>query len=213
MNYVALFLQTTTGLSPTVAGLFFIALTGGIATGSLAAGRVISHTGLYKPFAIASTATGVVSMAIFSQLHAGTPLFFIAAVMLLQGIGVGIGQQVPVVGVQNAASRGDVGAATGTVTLTRMSGAAIAISIYGAIISSHLARASIELPGGVDFRELTPRVLASLPDATRAAIAEVYVDAFFPLFLTASGMIGFGLIASIMLKNVRLPVGGKAVRG
>lgn len=213
VNYVALFLQTTTGLSPTVAGLFFIALTGGIATGSLAAGRVISHTGLYKPFAIASTATGVVSMAIFSQLHAGTPLFFIAAVMLLQGIGVGIGQQVPVVGVQNAASRGDVGAATGTVTLTRMSGAAIAISIYGAIISSHLARASIELPGGVDFRELTPRVVASLPDTTRTAIAEVYADAFFPLFLTASGMIGLGLIASIMLKNVRLPVGGKAGKG
>ncbi|WP_237370701.1 MDR family MFS transporter [Rhizobium sp. SL42] len=208
VNYVALFLQTTTGLSPSMAGLLFIATTGGIALGSLSAGRIISKTGRYKPFAIASTATGIVSLAVFSQMHAGTSIILLGLVMLLQGIGIGIGQQVPVIGVQNAASGADVGAATGTVTLTRMGGAAIAISIYGAIISAGLAHVSIALPDGGDFRNLTPQMLSGLPQAVQATVANAYSDAFLPLFLTASGMMALGLIAALMLPNVRLPVAG-----
>ncbi|NML74412.1 MFS transporter [Rhizobium sp. S-51] len=210
VNYVALFLQSTTGLSPSMAGLLFIAMTGGIAAGSLWAGRRISKSGLYKPYSVASTAVGVVSLAIFSQLHAGTPVVFIAALMLLHGIGIGIGQQVPVLGVQNAASRDDVGAATGTVTLARMSGAAIAISIYGAILGTGLAHMTNQVPGVADFKELTPAAMAALPEASRAMVANAYADAFFPLFLTACGIVAIGFVAALSLKNVRLPVAGKA---
>jgi EmrB/QacA subfamily drug resistance transporter len=205
VNYVALFLQTTTGLSPSMAGLLFIATTGGIAIGSLTSGRLIAMSGRYKPFSIASAALGVISFGVFSFVHAGTPLLLIALVMLLQGFGVGIGQQVPVIGVQNAASKADVGAATGTVTLTRMGGAAIAISIYGAIIGTGLSHVAIPLPNGQDFRNLTPEILSTLPDATRALVANAYSDAFVPLFLTASGMMLIGLVAALLLPNVRLP--------
>jgi predicted MFS family arabinose efflux permease len=205
VNYVALFLQTTTGLSPSMAGLLFIATTGGIAIGSLTSGRLIAMSGRYKPFSIASAALGVISFGVFSFVHAGTPLLLIALVMLLQGFGVGIGQQVPVIGVQNAASKADVGAATGTVTLTRMGGAAIAISIYGAIIGTGLSHVVIPLPNGQDFRNLTPEILSTLPDATRALVANAYSDAFVPLFLTASGMMLIGLVAALLLPNVRLP--------
>lgn len=209
VNYIALYLQTTTGLSPSMAGLLFVATTGGIAVGSIAAGRLIARTGRYKPFSIASAAFGVLSLGIFSLLHAGTPLIVIALVMLLQGVGVGIGQQVPVIGVQNAAARADVGAATGTVTLTRMGGAAIAISIYGAIVSSGLAHVQIALPGGADFRNLTPEGLAALPEAARTLVANAYSDAFVPLFLTASGMMVIGLICALFLPNIRLPREGE----
>ncbi|MDH4439690.1 MAG: MDR family MFS transporter [Rhizobium sp.] len=209
VNYIALFLQTTTGLSPSMAGLLFIATTGGIAIGSLASGRLIAKSGRYKPFSIASTAVGVISLGIFSFIHAGTSVVLIGLVMLLQGIGIGIGQQVPVIGVQNAASGRDVGAATGTVTLTRMGGAAIAISIYGAIIGTGLSHVAIPLPDGQDFRNLTPEILSSLPEATRALVANAYSDAFVPLFLSASGMMVIGLIAALLLPNIRLPVAGQ----
>jgi len=52
-------------------------------------------------------------------------------------------------------------------------------------------------------------MLAALPEASRAAVAEAYAGAFFPLFLTASGIVAIGLLAALMLKNVRLPVAGK----
>ncbi|MDR6104522.1 EmrB/QacA subfamily drug resistance transporter [Agrobacterium larrymoorei] len=206
VNYYALFLQTTTGLSPSEAGLFFIAVTGGIVMGSLTAGRLISKTGSYKPFSIISLSIAVIAMLSLSQVHAGTPLAIIAGLLLLQGLGVGLGQQAPIIGVQNSAAKADVGAASGAVTLTRMGGAALSISIYGAVISSSLKGTGADIPGVGRIQDLTPKMLAQLPAASQHAVADLYAAAFTPLFLVASATAVIGLIAAVMLKNVRLPV-------
>lgn len=205
VNYFALFLQTTTGLSPSVAGLLFILLTGGIVCGSLSAGRLISATGRYKPFAIGSAACSMVAFVSLSQVHAGTPVYLIGALMLLHGIGIGLAQQVPVIGIQNAAPSRDIGAATGAVTLSRMGGASIAISIYGAIIGSRLLNVGVSIPGIANIEEVTPKMMAALPPATREAVAEAYAAAFNPLFLTAAGICLVGLVTAIALRNVQLP--------
>jgi MFS family permease len=205
VNYYALFLQTTTGLSPSSAGLFFIAVTGGIVIGSLSAGRLISITGRYKPFSVAGLSVNVIALLLFSLVHAGTPLYLIALLMLMQGFAVGLGQQAPIIGVQNSAPRADVGAASGAVTLSRMGGAAIAISVYGAIVASGLKGVSANIPGVGHIQELTPKMLAELPAASQAAVAGLYADAFTPLFLTAAATAAIGLIAALMLKPVRLP--------
>jgi len=206
VNYYALFLQTTTGLSPSEAGLFFIAVTGGIVMGSLTAGRLISKTGSYKPFSIISLSIAVVAMLSLSQVHAGTPLAIIAALLLLQGLGVGLGQQAPIIGVQNSAAKADIGAASGAVTLTRMGGAALAISIYGAVISSSLKGTGADIQGVGNIQELTPKMLAQLPAASQHAVADLYAAAFTPLFLVAAATAVIGLVAAVMLKNVRLPI-------
>ena len=206
VNYYALFLQTTTGLSPSEAGLFFIAVTGGIVMGSLTAGRLISKTGSYKPFSIISLSIAVVAMLSLSQVHAGTPMAIIAALLLLQGLGVGLGQQAPIIGVQNSAAKADIGAASGAVTLTRMGGAALAISIYGAVISSSLKGTGADIQGVGNIQELTPKMLAQLPAASQQAVADLYAAAFTPLFLVAAATAVIGLVAAVMLKNVRLPI-------
>jgi predicted MFS family arabinose efflux permease len=209
VNYIALFLQTTlqttTGLTPSQAGLLFIALTGGIAAGSLSAGRLISLTGRYKIFAVVSTTGSTITFLIFSMLHPGTPIYIIALVMVLQGLSVGFGQQVPVVGVQNAADPGDVGAATGAVTLTRMAGASIAISIYGAVLSSVMLGQGATIPGGVNIGQLTPADLAALPQTSQDTVAAVYAGAFHPVFLSMASLIAIGLVAAVLLKNTQLP--------
>ena len=209
VNYFALFLQTTTGLSPSMAGLLFILLTGGIVCGSLSAGRLISTTGHYKPFAIVSATCSFVAFATMSQVHAGTPIFVIGGLMLLHGIGIGLAQQVPVIGIQNAAPARDVGAATGAVTLCRMGGASIAISIYGAIIAAKLGNAGVSIAGIGDIKELTPKMMAALPDATRAAVADIYASAFSPLFMTAAAICLITFLAAISLKNIQLPGAAK----
>ncbi|MDL2403198.1 MDR family MFS transporter [Rhizobium mayense] len=209
VNYFALFLQTTTGLSPSMAGLLFILLTGGIVCGSLSAGRLISMRGRYKPFAIASAACSTIAFVTLAQVHAGTPIVFIGALMLLHGIGIGLAQQVPVIGVQNAAASRDVGAATGAVTLSRMGGASIAISIYGAIIAAKLSDVGVSIPGVANIEELTPKMMAALPEATREGVANAYASAFSPLFMTAAGFCFIGLLTSIALRNVQLPNAAK----
>jgi EmrB/QacA subfamily drug resistance transporter len=205
VNYFALYLQTTTGLTPTLAGLLFIALTGGIAVGSLNAGRLISRTGRYKIFAMLSSGGSVIVLAMLSLVPVGTPIAVIGFLMLLQGISVGIGQQVPVIGVQNAADPRDVGAATGAVTLMRMAGASIAISVYGAVLSSAMSAHGGAVPGVGNIEELTPAVLAGLSPEVRAAVAALYGGAFHWVFAAASATIAIGFVAAALLKNVRLP--------
>jgi predicted MFS family arabinose efflux permease len=204
VNYVALYLQTTTGLSPSLAGLLFIALTGGIAIGSLTAGRLMSITGRYKIFSQISTGGGAIAFAFYFLLRPGTPIAVIGLVMLLQGISIGFGQQVPVVGVQNATDPKNVGAATGAVTLTRMGGASIAISIYGAVLAAFM-RGATTVPGVGNIEEVTPATLATLPDSARAAVADIYAHAFGPVFATMSSLIAIGFVAAMFLPNVRLP--------
>ncbi|WP_275785650.1 MDR family MFS transporter [Pararhizobium gei] len=205
INYFALFLQNTTGLSPSSAGLLFIMLTGGIVCGSLTAGRLISRTGRIKIFSLASAGFAVTALLAFTQIQPGTPLVLICALMAFHGVGIGLGQQVPIIGVQNMVARGDVGAATGAVTLSRMAGASIAISIYGAIIAAALPRAVGAIPGVGDIETLTPLLLSAMPAATRQAVAEIYTLAFHPLFMTAAGIAGIGLIAAAAIRSIRLP--------
>jgi hypothetical protein len=119
---------------------------------------------------------------------------------------VGLGQQAPIIGVQNSALKSDIGAASGAVALTRMGGAAIGISIYGAIISSNLKSVAVDIPGVGRIQELTPKMLAELPAASQSAVASLYSGAFTPLFYAAAITAVVGLIAALGLKNVRLPM-------
>lgn len=207
-TYFALYLQSVAGMTPTIAGLLFIPLTGGIVLGSLTAGRIISRTGRYKPFAMLSPGLSCVALTAVAFIHPPVSLWLIAPLMLMNGFGIGFGQQVPLLGVQNAADRRDVGAATGAVSLSRMGGASVAISIYGAVLAAMVAHGGTVLPGGLDIRNLTPKDVAALPEATRALIASVYASGFHVVFLVGAGLSLLALIAASMLKDERLPVKG-----
>jgi hypothetical protein len=149
---------------------------------------------------------------IFSQLPPGTPIYFILCFMLMQGLAIGFGQQAPIIGVQNSAPREDVGAATGAVTLMRMAGASIAISIYGAIIAAGIRDVGTSIPGVDDIGSLTPTMMLALPEASRLAVHALYTHAFTPVFMTGSFMAILGFIAACMLKPVRLPPAREIVK-
>ena len=205
-NYYALFLQSGLGMSPALAGVLYIPLTTGIAIGSMTSGHFISRSGYYKNFAILSTALSVIALGLYGLVGSGVPIFLVAGIMLMQGIGVGVGQQIPVLGVQEAARREDTGAATSTVTLTRMGGGAIGISIYGAIIASHVKSFTGSIPGVDDIEQLTPAVMAHLSPASRQMVADVYSAACHPMFFTAALICSLAFLAALILPNVRLPV-------
>ncbi|MFT4012515.1 MAG: MDR family MFS transporter [Paracoccus sp. (in: a-proteobacteria)] len=202
VNYHALFLQMTTGLSPASAGLFFIAVTGGIALGSLTAGRLIAATGRYKPWMVIGQGLAILCLFGLSLLRQGVPFWIIAALLLCQGIAIGLGQQGPVIGVQVSAPSRDVGAATGAVTLARMGGASLAISVYGAILTDRLTAAHIE--GAGDMAQVTPDRMAALPAPLHQAVAAAYGGAFAWVYLAAVLITALGFLAAVLLRPARL---------
>lgn len=206
VNYHALFLQMTTGLTPAHAGLFFIAITGGIAIGSISAGRLIERTGRYKPFLLAGTTLSVLALIAVSQIHVGTSLWLVGGVLTTIGLAIGLGQQSPVIGVQLIAPRGDIGAATSAVTLCRMAGASLAISIYGAVLSARLMAGEIGVAGVPDPSSLSPDALAALSEPDRMAVSMLFSDAFTWLYMVAAGIAVIGLTATILLRPTLMPV-------
>jgi MFS family permease len=206
VNYHALFLQMTTGLSPTHAGLFFIAITGGIAMGSITAGRMIERTGRYKPFLITGTMLSVLALIAVSQIQVGTSLWVIGIVLMTCGLAIGLAQQSPVIGVQLIAPQADIGAATSAVTLCRMAGASLAISIYGAVLSARLLAGEGATPGVVNPATLSPEALADLPETSRVAVSILFSNAFTWLYMAAAGLAAIGLTAAFLLRPTIMPV-------
>ncbi|WP_252729535.1 MDR family MFS transporter [Pacificibacter marinus] len=206
VNYHALFLQMTTGLSPAHAGLFFIAITGGIAVGSLTAGRLIARSGQYKPFLITGTTLSVLALIAVSQIQVGTSLWVIGSVLAVSGLAIGLAQQSPIIGVQLIAPQADIGAATSAVTLCRMAGASLAISTYGAVLSARLMAGGDGVVGVPDPSSLSPEALAGLPEASRIAVSILFSDAFTWLYMVAAGVSMIGLTAAIMLRPTTMPV-------
>lgn len=200
VNYHALFLQMTTGLQPAQAGLFFIAITGGIAIGSLTSGRLISRSGRYKPWLMLGLISSMVFLSGLTILPLHAAFWIVAALLLGQGVSIGLGQQGPIIGVQISAPSRDVGAATGAVTLSRMGGAALAISVYGAILSQRLL--GTEIAGMGPVAQMTPAKMAALSPAAHEAVAVAYRHAFNGIYLSSVLIAGGGLIAAIMLRPV-----------
>jgi EmrB/QacA subfamily drug resistance transporter len=202
VNYHALFLQMTTGLSPAHAGLFFIAITGGITMGSLTAGRLISRTGRYKPWLVMGQSLAVLCLSGLALLPLHAPFWAVGGLLLAMGVAIGLGQQSPVIGAQIAAPARDIGAATGAVTLARMGGAALAISVYGAILTDRLMHAVIE--GAGPIAQMTPDRMAALPAAAQESVAAAYRGAFDWVYLAAVIFAATGCLAAALLRPVLL---------
>mgnify|MGYP000859585968 CR=1 FL=1 len=65
--------------------------------------------------------------------------------------------------------------------------------------------ARFAIPGVAAIDQLTPAELAALPQQSRDMVAAVYANAFYPVFLSMSGLIAIGLVAAVSLRNILLP--------
>jgi MFS family permease len=201
LNFFALYLQMAIGFAPSIAGLFFIVITGGLAVGALGAGRVISATGRYKPLLVAGCALAGLSLAGIAALPVGASAWVLGSVLLLHGLSAGLSQQAPIIGAQYEVARGNIGAATGAITLARIGGASLAMSVYSAIVSARLAAVSV--PGVAAISGLSPLALADLDPSVRAAVEAGFASALKPMFLTAAGLSFAAFVAALCLRRVK----------
>ena len=102
LTFLPLFMQTVEGIGPTESGLRLVPLMAGVLVMSIASGRIISRTGVYKPFPIAGTALMVGGMLLLSTLHADTGAVRMSLYMVVLGLGLGAVMQVLIIAVQNA---------------------------------------------------------------------------------------------------------------
>ncbi|HMM95257.1 MDR family MFS transporter [Phycicoccus sp.] len=131
-----LYLQIVKGASPTEAGLQLIPLVGGIMTGSILSGQIISRTGRYRMFPIIGSGLLVLGLFAFHFVRFDTPLWQTMIVMVFFGMGLGFNFQPLTLAVQNAVPPQQIGVATSTATTTRQLGGTIGTAIFLSILFS-----------------------------------------------------------------------------
>jgi MFS family permease len=182
--FVPLFLQTTTGATPTQSGLLLVPAMLGITVSTTLSGRSIARTGRYKRFPLAGLAlmsAALVMLAVFaahpSQVATGIGL---AAF----GLGFGMVTQILVVAVQNSVERRQLGVATATTGFVRALGGAVGAAILGAVFAAH---------AGVHASGLTAHAL-------RGHV----IDGVQAVFLVAAPLALLALVIVALLPEARL---------
>jgi EmrB/QacA subfamily drug resistance transporter len=187
--YVPLWLQLVRNFSATEAGLLMLPLMVGILVASIGSGRVISRIGRFKPFPVAGSAILAVGLLMMSMLAVSTPIWLLALVLVVLGVGLGFTMQTLVLAVQNDSDPRELGVATSSVTFSRSLGGAVGTAVFGAIVTAGATVATTTAPDGTPVAILDP---------------VAYTNAVGTAFVVGVPMALIALVLTLRLKNLHL---------
>ncbi|MBW1598987.1 MDR family MFS transporter [Streptomyces sp. JJ38] len=212
LTYLPTFLQVVHGISPTLSGVHMLPMVLGMLVTSTLSGQLITRTGRWKVYPVAGTALTVVGLLLLHTLDADSGGWRMNLYFLAFGLGLGLVLQVVVLAAQNAVRYEDLGVATSGATFFRSIGAAVGVSVFGAIFAALLeprltdALADRPLPPGVtpDGLAEDPRGLGRLDPAGQAAAREAYADSITDVFLWAAPVMAVAFVLACLLRETPL---------
>lgn len=205
LTFLPLYLQIAKGTSPTVSGLMLIPMTFGILTTSTLAGRYMDRTGRYRKLPMIGTSFLTLGMLLLSRLAPDTSGIVFGVSLACVGAGMGCIFPVVTTAVQNAVPREQLGTATASGLMFRQIGGSLAVAVFGAIFASRMAsRMSGAIGGAGETMQVSPKMIAEMPEAARLALAEGVVGSLQPIYLIAAGLGLVGLLFAFALKEIPL---------
>jgi EmrB/QacA subfamily drug resistance transporter len=209
--FAPLFQQLVDGVSPTMSGLRMAPLWLTWALGSAVCGRIISRIGRYRRFPIAGTLMLSIGMLILTLLDTSSHYAVQAAGLAAAGTGLGMISSVLVLAAQNAVEHRDIGVATSTITFSRALGAAIGVTVFGAVFNAGMAGALRHaLPPGVAGRpgesgtDLDRRQIDALPADLRSDFLTAFETALHAVFLTGVVVALAAFAISLTVRDIPL---------
>jgi EmrB/QacA subfamily drug resistance transporter len=138
--YVPIYYELVHGLSAADSGIALIPIVIMTTPGSFLSGRCMLHLDRYKwaPLVMLSIATLAVSFLVFDPL---APVWVVAVVTGLVGMGTGSSYPVVTVSIQNAVAHRQIGIAMGAMNFFRALASSFVVAVMGAIMLTHLGTA------------------------------------------------------------------------
>lgn len=207
--YLSQYFQLARGMSPTEAGLMSIAMVGGLLVSSIATGRIITNTGLWKRWLLGGMVLVIIGLALLGSIDEKTNLLVVGVYMALVGLGLGATMQNLVLSVQNNTRIEDMGAASSVVAFFRSMGGSIGVSALGAVLATQVANS---VRDGLKTMGVTPDAheshaipdLDTLPAPIRALYEASFGDAVGHLFLVSVPFAVIALVCVLFIKEVPL---------
>jgi EmrB/QacA subfamily drug resistance transporter len=187
VTFLPIYLQVVGGASPSATGYLMLPLTAGVGIGSLVAGRLISATGrtaLIPGLSFLVTFAAYVAAGVWAaQLDRVELAWLLAAGGFFQGTAMPVAQ----ITVQHLAGPRLLGAAAGSVQLTRSLGSALGVSVVGMVLFATLAsRDNHAATVFADMVEQGKAAMNQLPTAAQESMRSQIVLGFRAAFFTIS---------------------------
>jgi EmrB/QacA subfamily drug resistance transporter len=203
-TYLPTYFQVARGLSPEDAGLMMLPMMGGLLTTVVGTGLLTTLTGRYKWMPVACCAVTALGLVLLAALPAGASLVWVGVALAVLGHGIGLGQQVLVLVVQNEVPHRVVGTATAVNNYFRQLGATMGSALVGSLftarLGSDLAKA---LPASAHLGadSLTPSAVAALAEPARTAVEHAYAEALLPLFAYLVPLLLTALVLALFVRE------------
>jgi EmrB/QacA subfamily drug resistance transporter len=210
LSFLPLFLQIVKGVSPTESGLRLFPMMGGLLIASIGSGQLVSRWGRYKVFPVVGTALMSLGLYLMSLVGVTTGTWTQSAYMFIFGAGLGLVMQVLVVAVQNSVPYEELGTATSSTTFFRMIGGSFGTAVFGAIFSNLLVGNLVhylggaKIPGNAASGIDNPTLLAQLPPAVHASVAQAVSHTIETVFLIGVPIAVAAFLLSWLLPEVPL---------
>ncbi|HYD45332.1 MAG TPA: MDR family MFS transporter [Phenylobacterium sp.] len=137
-SFLPLYMQVGQGIPATTSGLTMLALMGGMIASSTINGQLVTHTGKYKPFMIGGGLILMLGIGLTCFIGPDTSVMDLAWRLLIIGIGLGPGQSLFGLAVQNAVPPHQIGVATSSGQFTRQIGSTMGVALFGALLTANL---------------------------------------------------------------------------
>ena len=123
------------GFDASTSGLLVVPYLGSSVLGALLSGMAARRLGRTKRVIVTGLSVCVASFVALTLLMAGTAVWPILLGSFVLGVGTGMTMPTTMMQVQNAAPRGDVGAATGSLLFLRSMGGAFGSTVVGTLLA------------------------------------------------------------------------------
>ncbi len=204
VSYLPTYFQIVDGLAPEQAGLMTFPMMAGVLLTAVGTGFLATKTGRYKWMPIASCAVAAVGFVLLSRLTPDTSLLMTGVFLFILGFGIGLGQQILVLIVQNEFPHAIVGTATAANNFFRQIGSTLGASLVGALFTSRLAAdlaAQLPKTDNISMNRITPQFIDHLGGPARDIITTAYSDALVPIFLYVVPLLVVGFLLMLTLKE------------
>ena len=200
--YLPLYLQFGQGLSVGTSGLLLLPVTLSMVTSSAITGRFVTRTGLTTIFPQCGLVLATAALIALAFTAGARATWIVPALTMFVGVGLGMVMPPTQVNVQLAAGRESLGAATGSIALSRALGGAIGVAIVGALLYAQVGQAGDMFAAMLNqVIEGGPAYISRMSPADRDALGAQIGHAYRSMFLVIAVFTALGaLIAQTIPK-------------
>jgi len=201
--YVPVFSQGVQRISATSSGVILIPFSLGWVVAATVTGQLISRTGRYRAFPIVGSLFILTGLSLLALLDASSRPAWVAFLLVVTGLGMGMTFQPYVIATQNAVKVTNLGIATATIQFFRSMGGSLAVAALGTLLANRLASELTARLGDAAARVDTDRLLgagAGVPSELSGGTQAALADALHAVFVAS---VPLGVVA--LLLAVSLP--------